>query len=116
MVTDAILFAAEHEVRDYVVSDVAKLLDVAQKISPALVDALLLAMGFPLQQIKDPKSEEPNNLYEPVQGYDRVEGDFGKLEIPSVLDHLDKNAGLAVGAIAAAIDGLALLTGFGNKQ
>lgn len=117
LVTDAILYAAEHEVRDYIVSDVGKLLDLVQKASPGLVDALLLAIAFPLQQTKDPKGEEPNNLYEPIQGYDRVEGDFNQLEVPSFLDHIDKIPGLKAGAIAvAALGSLALLTGFVSKQ
>ncbi len=118
LVTDAILYAAEHPVRDYVVSDVGKLLDVAQRVSPALVDAGLLALAFPLQRTDEPKSEDdPNNLYEPVQGYDRIDGDFKNLEIPSVLDHIDKNPFFTIGAIAvAALGSLALLGGFGSRS
>lgn len=118
LVTDAILYAAENPVRDYVVSDVAKLLDVAQRVSPALVDAALLAVAFPLQRTDEPKGEDdPNNLFEPIQGYDRVDGDFKSLEIPSALDHVDKNPIFALGAIAvAALGSLALLGGFGSRS
>lgn len=120
LVTDAIVYAAEHEVRDYIVGDIGRILDVVQRISPGLVDAGLLALGFVTQRTGEEKGEDdPNNLFEPVtgQGYDRVEGDFKNLEIPSFLDGLDKNPALTISAIAfAALGGLALLTGFGDKH
>nr|WP_242040889.1 hypothetical protein [Coleofasciculus sp. FACHB-1120] len=35
--------------------------------------------GFKLQETSEPKSEEaPDNLFEPIAGFDRVEGDFSK--------------------------------------
>ena len=117
LVTDAILYAAEHPVRDYIVSDVGRILDIAQKISPGFVDALLLAIAFPFQKTNEPKSEDaPNNLYEPIQGYDKVNGDFDQLEIPSITDMLDKGPALAIGAFAAAALGVvALLGGLGDR-
>lgn len=118
LVTDAILYAAEHPVRDYVVTDAGKILDVAQRISPALVDAGLLAIAFPFQRTDEAKSEDaPNNLYEPIQGYDRIDGDFKNLEVPSVLDHVDKNPLFTLGALAvAALGSLAVLGGFGGRS
>ena len=117
LVTDAILYAAEHPVRDYIVSDVGRILDIAQRISPGFVDALLLAIAFPFQKTNEPKSEDaPNNLYEPIQGYDKVNGDFDQLEIPSITDMLDKGPALAIGAFAAAALGVvALLGGLGDR-
>ena len=117
LVTDAILYAAEHPVRDYIVSDVGRILDIAQRISPEFVDALLLAIAFPFQKTNEPKSEDaPNNLYEPIQGYDKVNGDFDQLEIPSITDMLDKGPALAIGAFAAAALGVvALLGGLGDR-
>ena len=117
LVTDAILYAAEHPVRDYIVSDVGRILDIAQRISPGFVDALLLAIAFPFQKTNEPKSEDaPNNLYEPIQGYDKVNGDFDQLEIPSITDMLDKGPALAIGAFAAAALGVvALLDGLGDR-
>lgn len=117
LVTDAILYAAENPVRDYIVSDVGRILDIAQRISPGLVDALLLAVAFPFQKTDEPKSEEaPNNLYEPIQGYDKVDGDFDKLEIPSITDMLDKGPAFALGALAVAALGVAaLLGGLGDR-
>jgi hypothetical protein len=67
LVADAILYTAEHPTRDFLVGDAARLLDFLQRLSPELVDSLLLLVGFPLQRSDVPKSEDaPNNLYEPV--------------------------------------------------
>lgn len=113
LVTDAILYAAENPTRDYIVGDVGRVLDILQKISPELVDAILLSISFDGQKTKEFKSEDaPNNLYEPISGYDRVKGDFSSRVIPSFLDSLDKNPSLRVGAVALAAAGfLALLNG-----
>ncbi|MGV0024249.1 SDR family oxidoreductase [Phormidesmis priestleyi] len=117
LVTDAILYAAENPIRDYIVSDVGRALDVVQRISPGLVDAVLLAIAFQGQKTDDVKSEDaPNNLYEPIQGYDKVEGDFGKLEVPSLIDMIDKGPALAIGAITAAALGVAVLLNGMNNQ
>lgn len=112
LVADAILYVAEHPTRDFIVGDVGKVLDVLQRISPQLVDNLLLAIGFVGQRTDEPKSEDaPNNVFEPIQGYDRVEGDFSNLTIPSFTDWLDKNPPLKWGAVAAAALGVAAVLG-----
>jgi NAD(P)-dependent dehydrogenase (short-subunit alcohol dehydrogenase family) len=119
LVSEAILYAAEHPVRDYVVGDIGRIIDVVQRISPGLVDAALLAIGFATQKTNEVKAEDPNNLYEPIQGqgYDRVEGDFKNFEIPSFLDKIDKSPVAAFGALAiAALGGLALLGGLGGDR
>ncbi|MEP0800147.1 hypothetical protein [Funiculus sociatus] len=46
-----------------------------------LLDTLLLqaGAGFKLQETSEPKSEDaPDNLFEPIAGFDQVEGDFSK--------------------------------------
>ena len=120
LVSEAILYAAENPVRDYIVSDVGKVLDVVQRVSPGLVDAALLALGFVSQRTNIEKGEDgPNNLFEPIteQGYDRVDGDYKHLEIPSLLDHIDKNPLFPIGALAAAVlGGLAILGGFSDRS
>lgn len=109
LVTDAILYTAEHPTRDFIVGDVGKVLDLLQRVSPQLVDALLLLIAFPGQRTSEPKFEDaPDNLFEPMPGYDRVEGDFSHLTIPSFLDWFDRNPALKWGAIAG-IAALALL-------
>ena len=112
LVADAILYVAEHPTRDFIVGDVGKVLDLLQRISPQLVDNLLLAIGFVGQRTNEPKSEDgPNNVFEPIQGYDRVEGDFGHLTIPSFTDWLDMNPPFKWGAVAAAALGVAAVLG-----
>lgn len=117
LVTDAILYAAEHRVRNHIVGDSGRLIDLVQRISPALLDALLLAIAFDSQRTSEAKGEEPNNLFEPMQGYDRVEGDFKHLEIPSLSDAITKRPVAMFGVIAlVALGGLSLLAGAMNKH
>jgi hypothetical protein len=70
---------------------VGRILDIAQRLSPELMDILLLAIGFKGQRTSEPKSANgSNNLYEPMDGYTQVEGDFGNLTVPSISDWLVK--------------------------
>jgi hypothetical protein len=81
---------------------VGKILDVLQRLSPELVDAILRLIAFQGQKTNEPKSEDAlYNVFEPIPGYDKVEGDFGNLAVPSITDWLDKNPPLKWGAIAA---------------
>ncbi len=118
IVSDAILYVAEHPTRDFIVGDVGRVLDVLQRISPPLVDSVLAVIGFPGQRTNEPKSEDaPNNVFEPIQGYDKVKGDFDKLEIPTFLDWLDMNPPVKWGALAVAALGIAaFLTGWRNDN
>lgn len=112
LVADAILYVAEHSTRDFIVGDIGRILDVLQRLSPGLVDSLLLLIGFQFQHTNEPKSEDaPDNLYEPIPAHDRVEGDFGNLTIPSFTDWLDMNPPLKWGALAAAALGVAAVLG-----
>jgi pimeloyl-ACP methyl ester carboxylesterase len=100
---------AEHHTRDMLVGDAAKVLDLLERISPPLVDNLMLAIGFQLQRSPEAKSEDaPNNFDQPIPEEQRVEGDYKQLVIPSLTDILDKNPLLQWGAIAATA-ALALL-------
>ncbi|MDZ7957836.1 MAG: SDR family oxidoreductase [Aulosira sp. DedQUE10] len=117
LVADAILYAAEHPTRDFVVGDAGKVLDLLQRISPPLADSLLLAIAFKGQRTNEPKSEDaPNNVFEPITGYDKVEGDFRNLSIPSFLESLDMNPPLKWGALAFAALGIAALVGIWGKN
>ena len=92
LVAEAILYTAEHPTRDFIVGDVGRILDLSQRLSPELMDAILVAIGFQGQRTSDLKSaDDPNNLYEPMDGYTKVEGDFNNLTIPSISDWLVKN-------------------------
>ncbi len=77
VVTDAILYAAEHPSREIVVGGPAKLLITMQNIAPRLVDDFFKRVGWESQKTSEPRSTSaPNPLFEPVHGQDRVEGDF----------------------------------------
>lgn len=92
IVAEAILHTAEHPTRDFIVGDVGRILDLCQRLSPQLMDAILVAIGFSGQRTSEPKSaNSPNNLFAPMDGYTQVEGDFNKFTIPSISDWLIKN-------------------------
>lgn len=78
LVAEAILHAAEHPAREIVVGGSGKAILMLHRISPRLVDALLQRIAFAGQRTDEAKSEDaPHNLFAPLAGYDRVEGDFG---------------------------------------
>jgi NAD(P)-dependent dehydrogenase (short-subunit alcohol dehydrogenase family) len=110
LVADAILYASEHPVRDYIVGDVGRILDVLQRLSPSLVDSLLLLAGFPLQKTDEVKAEyAPDNLYEPLPQHDRVKGDFDHLTVPSVTDWIELHPNLKKGLVVSSIAGVVAL-------
>jgi len=112
LVTDAILYTAEHPTRDYIVGDVGRVLDVAQRLSPGLMDEILALIGFRGQHTEEPKQpQDPNNLFEPMSGYEQVTGDFDDLTVPSVSDWAVKNPLKLVGAIALGAAVLVVATG-----
>jgi hypothetical protein len=111
IVADAILHAAEHPVRDFVVGGAAKALLISQAVSPRLVDALMKKIGFGVHYTDEPKSEKaPDNLFAPIEGHDTVEGSFSDRAHPrSFYNWLQMHptvkrgavAGTAIGALGA---------------
>jgi hypothetical protein len=81
-VADAIIYAAEHPVRQLVIGGAGKSLIVAQRLFPRLVEAFLLSIAFRLQKTNQPKSPAaPDNLHAHLPGYTTVEGDFSHLAL-----------------------------------
>jgi NAD(P)-dependent dehydrogenase (short-subunit alcohol dehydrogenase family) len=81
IVVDAILYAACHPTRNIIAGGAGRAMDLIQRLSPQLMDTLLLqaGAGFKLQETSEPKSEDAaDNLFEPIAGFDQVEGDFSK--------------------------------------
>ncbi|MEW6494219.1 MAG: SDR family oxidoreductase [Cyanobacteriota bacterium] len=77
LVAEAILRAAEHPTRDVVVGGAGKMMLLGQRLSPHLMDTYMLATGFKSQRTHESKSEDaPDNLFAPIPGFDRVEGDL----------------------------------------
>ena len=92
-------------------------------LSPQLLD-IALQLAIEGQHTNKPKSEsDANNLYEPIQGYDKAEGDFGHLAFPSLSDWLVLNnpwvklGGIAsLGALALLSMQLEALKAFGSNN
>lgn len=83
LVADAILYAAAHPVRDMFVGDASRVLAVSDHLAPGLVDGWLQLTGTNWQMTNTPKSvEAPDSVFAPLQGYDRVEGDFSAQVFP----------------------------------
>jgi hypothetical protein len=84
-------------------------MDLIQRLSPQLMDTLLLqaGAGFKLQETSEPKSEDaPDNLFEPIAGFDRVEGDFSKhSRVNSYSTWLETHPTAKWGAIIVAVLG-----------
>ncbi len=78
VVADAIVYAAEKAPRDIVAGGAGKGMILGQRLSPRLMDALMLIGGFETQRTVEPKPEDaPDALFAPVEGQDRAEADFG---------------------------------------
>ena len=79
-VTQAILHAAENPTCDIFVGGAGYALDRGQRLSPKVMDEILLRTAFRGQKTKEPRSAQaPNNLFGPAGRYNRVQGDFGAL-------------------------------------
>jgi NAD(P)-dependent dehydrogenase (short-subunit alcohol dehydrogenase family) len=108
-VAKAIVYVAEHPTRDFIVGDAGRLLDLAQRVSPQLVDMVLAVVGIPGQHTQQQKAESaPDNLFEPIADYNSVEGGFSHLAVPSVTDWLERHPTVKWGAIGGTM-ALALL-------
>jgi hypothetical protein len=117
LVADAILYVAEHPTRDFYVRDSARTIAALQRLSPELVDSLLLLIGFQGQRSNQPKSlDDRNNLYEPVPSDTRVDGDYSHMVIPSVTDWPAKNPVVQWGAIAGVMALTFLATQSFNRE
>jgi short-subunit dehydrogenase len=112
VVADVILYAAEHPTRDIEAGGAAKVLILNQRLSPRMMDAMLVRTGFKGQQTEEPKSDNaPANLFHPIGDYNRVQGDFTDQAKESAASWLDthpaarkivKGAALAAVAVMAA--------------
>jgi hypothetical protein len=77
-----------------------------QRLSPRLVDALMLRAAFGLQKTDQPKPEgAPNGLYNPIPDHDKAQGDRGgrSLSLSTWLDtHPAAKLAATIGAVLGA--------------
>lgn len=79
LAAEGILRAAEGNERDVFIGGAGKMMEIAERISPKLLDLQQLKMGFSGQKTNWPKSaDSPNNLYSHVEDDGGVRGDFTK--------------------------------------
>jgi hypothetical protein len=109
VVADAIIYAAEKAPRDIVAGGAGKGMILGQRLSPRLMDALMLIGGFETQQTNEPKPEDaPDALFAPVEGQDRAEADFGGQTLSrSLATWLDIHPAATLGLVTFAALGVA---------
>lgn len=78
IVTDAIIYAAENPVRDLIAGAAGLGVVYAERVSPRAADFFSETIGFIGQDggEKDTPEQFKDNLFEPISGYDTVEGNF----------------------------------------
>jgi NAD(P)-dependent dehydrogenase (short-subunit alcohol dehydrogenase family) len=107
VVADAILYSAEKAPREIVAGGAGKGMLITQRLSPRLMDTLMVRGGFGSQMTDEPKSTaDPDGLFAPMKGQDRVEGEFGEQALPrSYLTWLDARPALrwTIGVAGAAV-------------
>jgi NAD(P)-dependent dehydrogenase (short-subunit alcohol dehydrogenase family) len=114
VVADAILHSAEKAPREIVAGGAGKGLLLGQRLSPRLMDAVMVRGGFGSQMTEEPRStSDPDGLFASMKGQDRVEGDLSEEATPrSLLTWLDIHpaAKWSVGAAATLVALTALRT------
>src|SRR5215216_6701121 len=109
VVADAITYAAEKAPRDIVAGGAGKGMILGQRLSPHLMDALMLFGGFGSQMTDEPKPEGgADGLFGPMEDQNRAEGDFGDQTLSSSLSTwLDTHPVVKRGIVAGAALGVA---------
>ena len=85
IVVDAIAYAAENPVRDLIAGAAGLGVVYTERISPHLADFFAETIGFTGQNAgaKDSPEQYRDNLFEPVSGFDTVEGNFSAEQFKS---------------------------------
>jgi NAD(P)-dependent dehydrogenase (short-subunit alcohol dehydrogenase family) len=83
VVVEAILFAAEHPRRDMLVGGQAAFVNLLQRISPPLVDRLMVMRGLMFEQQKTNQPDDGiDNLFQPTRGTGSIRGEWSELALP----------------------------------
>jgi NAD(P)-dependent dehydrogenase (short-subunit alcohol dehydrogenase family) len=113
VVAEAILYAAQHPVRDFIVGGSAKAMLLGQKFAPTLMDRLLSRdrFGFQAQRTNERKSlDAADNFYRPAGSENRAEGDFSsRARGYSVYDWLEMRSPTGTLVLAGAVGAAAVI-------
>jgi NAD(P)-dependent dehydrogenase (short-subunit alcohol dehydrogenase family) len=110
---DAIMYAAEHPVPEIVVGAAGFLLVQLERWASGQLDTLLKWFGFRFQRSTREKSDTaPHNLFRPISGYDRVEGDYSGPTFPSLYTWLVTHKSVRQIAVSSLVLGLTAWIGF----
>jgi hypothetical protein len=83
VVVEAILFAAEHRRRDMLVGGQAAFVNLLQRISPPLVDRLMVMRGLMFEQQKTNQPDDGfDNLFQPTRGTGSIRGEWSEIALP----------------------------------
>jgi short-subunit dehydrogenase len=89
MVADSIVYASHHPQRRIYAGGMSKFLALVEYLNPNLLDWFLLQGDFIYQQqLSDEVEDGLDNLYAPMNGIGRIEGDFGNQTKPSLYTRL----------------------------
>lgn len=80
VVSQCILYAAAHPVRDLYAGGAARVMERGQRLTPRLTDLALAKFGIPLEKTDEPATDREGNLYAP-SGDSRVQGDFSDVAL-----------------------------------
>jgi NAD(P)-dependent dehydrogenase (short-subunit alcohol dehydrogenase family) len=120
VVVDAILYSAEKAPREIVAGGAGKGMLLTQRLSPRLMDTLMVRGGFGSQITDEPKSSaDPDGLFAPMNGQNRTEGEFSEQALPrSYLTWLDTHPAWkwSIGVAGAAVILSALRANSGERR
>jgi len=109
-VAEAIVYAAEHPLRDIYVGGASKMMTLMQRVSPSLTDRFMLMRGTAFEQQKtDEPDDGEDNLFVPSRGPGSVKGEFGDGSQPQSLYtrtvgfHPNLGRALAVATLVGAV-------------
>lgn len=112
VVAEAILYAAEHPVREIYVGGAGKMMEWLHRLSPSLTDRLFSRLAYRPQMTDLPKTDQaPHNLYEHAEGYNHIHGSFSEeARAVSVYTSLELHPALRLGLLGVLAGvGLVLL-------
>jgi NAD(P)-dependent dehydrogenase (short-subunit alcohol dehydrogenase family) len=111
VVAEAILYAAENPMREIVVGGAGKAIELLQRLSPKVADAVMLQGIFEGQYSNEPKTDSaPNNLFEHLPGYGRIHGQWSdEAQASSPATWLSLRPMVAWGMMALAAAGVVLV-------